>query len=131
MHVAAGNAPSVIVGRLAASPYRVGVLYAVGAGIALGTLGPVSNMAYAVGMSSPTFAALRATVGALALALLAGRDDGSGGGCYSPGTSSGSIPSAGLNPNTRARNASSARLAARFVSARRNPCPSPSNVIAT
>lgn len=75
MHIAAGGARSTVVGRLAASHYRVGVLYALGAGVALGTLGPVSNMAYAVGMSSPTFAALRATVGAAALAVLANRDE--------------------------------------------------------
>lgn len=47
--------------------YARGVLYATGAGIALGTLGPVSNLAYAEGMSSPTFAALRATIGATVL----------------------------------------------------------------
>ena len=49
------------------SEYARGVLFATGAGIALGTLGPVSNLAYSAGMSSPTFAALRASIGAIAL----------------------------------------------------------------
>ena len=49
--------------------YAQGVVYATAAGIALGTLGPLSNIAYAAGMSSPTFAALRATIGALVLAV--------------------------------------------------------------
>lgn len=49
--------------------YARGVIYAIAAGIAFGTLGPVSTIAYSVGMSSPTFAALRATVGALVLAI--------------------------------------------------------------
>lgn len=57
------------------SSYGTGVLYAVGAGVALGTLGPISNIAYAAGMGSPTFAALRATIGALVLLALAGRDE--------------------------------------------------------
>jgi drug/metabolite transporter (DMT)-like permease len=48
--------------------YGKGVLYALGAGIALGTLGPISNLAYAAGMGSATFAGLRATIGALAVA---------------------------------------------------------------
>lgn len=60
---------------VALSSYRTGVLYAVGAGVALGTLGPVSNIAYAAGMGSPTFAALRATVGALVLLAFAGRSE--------------------------------------------------------
>ena len=47
--------------------YRRGVAYALVAGIALGTLGPVSNLAYAAGMGSATFAALRATLGAVIL----------------------------------------------------------------
>ena len=47
--------------------YARGVIYATAAGISLGTLGPISNIAYAAGMSSPTFAALRATIGALVL----------------------------------------------------------------
>jgi drug/metabolite transporter (DMT)-like permease len=51
------------------SAYGKGVLYAVAAGIALGTLGPVSNLAYAAGMGSATFAALRATIGAAAVVL--------------------------------------------------------------
>ena len=50
--------------------YARGVLYATGAGIALGTLGPISNLAYGVGMSSPSFAALRATIGAIALGVV-------------------------------------------------------------
>jgi drug/metabolite transporter (DMT)-like permease len=54
---------------VAYSAYGKGVLYAVAAGVALGTLGPVSNLAYAAGMGSPTFAALRATIGAVAIAL--------------------------------------------------------------
>jgi drug/metabolite transporter (DMT)-like permease len=58
---------------VALSSYGVGVLYAIGAGVALGTLGPVSNIAYAAGMGSPTFAALRATIGALVLLVFAGR----------------------------------------------------------
>jgi drug/metabolite transporter (DMT)-like permease len=57
------------------SSYGTGVLYVLAAGIALGTLGPVSNVAYGAGMGSPTFAALRATVGALVLLAIAGRDD--------------------------------------------------------
>lgn len=55
------------------STYEMGVVYAVGAGVALGTLGPVSNIAYAAGMGSPTFAALRATIGAVVLLAFAGR----------------------------------------------------------
>lgn len=47
--------------------YARGVVYATAAGVALGTLGPASNLAYAAGMSSPTFAALRATIGALVI----------------------------------------------------------------
>jgi DME family drug/metabolite transporter len=50
--------------------YARGVLYATAAGIALGTLGPVSTIAYSAGMSSPTFAALRATIGALVLSVV-------------------------------------------------------------
>ena len=50
--------------------YAKGVVYATGAGIALGTLGPLSNIAYSAGMTSPTFAALRATIGALTLAMI-------------------------------------------------------------
>jgi drug/metabolite transporter (DMT)-like permease len=57
------------------SAYGTGVLYALAAGVALGTLGPVSNVAYDAGMGSPTFAALRATIGALVLLALAGRDE--------------------------------------------------------
>lgn len=57
------------------SSYATGVLYVLGAGVALGTLGPVSNIAYGAGMGSPTFAALRATVGALVLIAVAGRDE--------------------------------------------------------
>lgn len=54
------------------SEYARGVVYATAAGIALGTLGPVSNIAYAAGMTSPTFAALRATIGALVLMVFLG-----------------------------------------------------------
>jgi DME family drug/metabolite transporter len=50
--------------------YTQGVIYATAAGIALGTLGPLSNIAYSAGMTSPTFAALRATIGALVLSLI-------------------------------------------------------------
>jgi DME family drug/metabolite transporter len=57
------------------SSYGTGVLYVLGAGLAFGTLGPVSNVAYAAGMGSPTFAALRATVGVILLLALAGRDE--------------------------------------------------------
>jgi drug/metabolite transporter (DMT)-like permease len=60
---------------VALSPYGTGVLYAIGAGVALGTLGPVSNIAYSAGMGSPTFAALRATIGALVLLAFAGRTE--------------------------------------------------------
>ena len=49
--------------------YAYGVIYATAAGIALGTLGPVSNIAYSAGMTSPTFAALRATIGALVVSV--------------------------------------------------------------
>ena len=53
--------------------YAQGVVYATAAGVALGTLGPVSNLAYGVGMGSATFAALRATIGAaVATAILLG-----------------------------------------------------------
>jgi drug/metabolite transporter, DME family len=57
--------------------YARGVAYATGAGIALGTLGPVSNLAYSAGMSSPTFAALRASIGAIVLGavLLSGHGE--------------------------------------------------------
>ena len=51
------------------SAYSKGVLYALAAGLAFGTLGPVSNVAYGAGMGSATFAALRATIGAIAIAL--------------------------------------------------------------
>lgn len=50
--------------------YAQGVIYATAAGIALGTLGPLSNIAYSAGMTSPTFAALRATIGAVVLSLI-------------------------------------------------------------
>jgi drug/metabolite transporter, DME family len=52
------------------SQYLRGLGYTVAAGVAFGTLGPLSNIAYRAGMGSPTFAALRATVGALLLAAL-------------------------------------------------------------
>lgn len=60
---------------VALSSYGTGVLFAIGAGVALGTLGPVSNIAYAAGMGSPTFAALRATVGAVFLLAVVGRSE--------------------------------------------------------
>jgi DME family drug/metabolite transporter len=50
--------------------YAQGVIYATAAGIALGTLGPLSTIAYSAGMTSPTFAALRATIGALVLSVI-------------------------------------------------------------
>ena len=52
---------------LTPSDYGKGVLYALAAGMALGTLGPVSNLAYGAGMGTATFAALRATLGAAVL----------------------------------------------------------------
>lgn len=52
------------------SDYARGVLYATAAAVCLGTLGPLSNIAYGAGMSSPTFAALRATIGAAVLAVM-------------------------------------------------------------
>ena len=55
--------------RVPRTEYARGVVYATAAGVALGTLGPVSTIAYGAGMSSPTFAALRATIGALVLAV--------------------------------------------------------------
>lgn len=61
--------------RLGLSPYGAGVAYVLAAGVAFGTLGPVSNVAYGAGMGSPTFAALRATVGAIVLLLAFGRDE--------------------------------------------------------
>jgi drug/metabolite transporter (DMT)-like permease len=54
---------------IGSSAYRQGVASAMVAGIALGTLGPVSNLAYGAGIGSATFAALRATIGAVAVAL--------------------------------------------------------------
>jgi drug/metabolite transporter (DMT)-like permease len=51
------------------SDYGKGVLYALGAGLALGTLGPFSNLAYAAGMGTASFAALRATLGAVLLVV--------------------------------------------------------------
>jgi drug/metabolite transporter (DMT)-like permease len=65
-------------GSIASNPVAAGTLYALGAGVALGTLGPVSTIAYGTGMGSPTFAALRATIGALVLVLLTRRHRGSG-----------------------------------------------------
>ncbi|HEX5147959.1 MAG TPA: DMT family transporter [Candidatus Limnocylindrales bacterium] len=59
--------PSRLPRSLPRTDYARGVLYATAAGIALGTLGPVSSIAYTEGMSSPTFAALRATIGAAIL----------------------------------------------------------------
>lgn len=59
--------PSSVPHAIPRTDYARGVIYATAAGIALGTLGPVSNLAYAEGMGSPTFAALRATIGATVL----------------------------------------------------------------
>lgn len=59
----------------ARSPYAAGVAYTIAAGVAFGTLGPVSNVAYGAGMGSPTFAALRATIGFLVLLAMSGRDE--------------------------------------------------------
>ena len=53
------------------SQYATGVLFTVAAGIALGTLGPISNVAYDAGMTSTTFAGLRVTIGALVLLAIA------------------------------------------------------------
>ena len=61
--------------RVGLSSYGTGVAYVLAAGVAFGTLGPVSNVAYGAGMGSPTFAALRATVGAIVLILAFGRDE--------------------------------------------------------
>lgn len=58
------------VAHLPRTAYARGVLYATAAGIAMGTLGPLSNIAYAAGMSSAAFAAMRATVGAVTLIAL-------------------------------------------------------------
>jgi DME family drug/metabolite transporter len=60
---------SSLPGSIPRTDYARGVVYATAAGIALGTLGPISNLAYAAGLSSPTFAALRATIGALTLTV--------------------------------------------------------------
>lgn len=57
------------------SAYATGVLFTVAAGIALGTLGPVSNVAYDAGMTSTTFAGLRVTIGALVLLAIATRGE--------------------------------------------------------
>ena len=57
------------------SDYGTGVLFTVAAGIALGTLGPVSNVAYEAGMTSTTFAGLRVTIGALVLLAIALRGE--------------------------------------------------------
>jgi drug/metabolite transporter (DMT)-like permease len=62
-------------GSIASSTIASGTLYALAAGVALGTLGPVSNIAYGAGMGSATFAALRATIGAFVLILLVRRHD--------------------------------------------------------
>lgn len=61
--------------RVGLSSYGTGVAYVLAAGVAFGTLGPVSNLAYGAGMGSPTFAALRATVGAIVLLVAFGRDE--------------------------------------------------------
>jgi drug/metabolite transporter (DMT)-like permease len=75
MHLSVRRAAANPLSAAALSPYATGVAYTLAAGVALGTLGTVSNVAYGAGMGSPTFAALRATVGALILLALAGRDE--------------------------------------------------------
>lgn len=69
MHQTASMRPSQRLLALVLTPseYGKGVLYALAAGVALGTLGPVSNLAYSAGMGTATFAALRATLGAVLL----------------------------------------------------------------
>ena len=62
--------------HVALSSYGGGVASVLAAGIAFGALGPLSNLAYGAGMGSPTFAALRATIGALVLLVVVGHDAG-------------------------------------------------------
>lgn len=58
-------------GRLAkASPSAVGLAMVVAAAAALGTLGPVANLAYQEGTGAATFSALRAAIGAAILGAL-------------------------------------------------------------
>jgi drug/metabolite transporter, DME family len=75
MHLSVSRPGALPLPRLGLSAYGTGVLYVLGAGIAFGTLGPVSNVAYGAGMGSPTFAALRATIGALVVMAIARRDE--------------------------------------------------------
>jgi drug/metabolite transporter (DMT)-like permease len=75
MHVSIPRPGAGVLPRVGLSPYGTGVGYVLAAGVAFGTLGPISNVAYGAGMGSPTFAALRATVGALVLLLAFGRDE--------------------------------------------------------
>lgn len=69
MEVRAFTAPltATVARAVPATDYGKGVAYALVAGVALGVLGPVSNIAYAAGMGSATFAAMRATIGAVVL----------------------------------------------------------------
>lgn len=71
MHFSAStrSSPRMLALDLTPSDYGKGVLYALAAGLALGTLGPVSNLAYGAGMGTATFAALRATLGAAVLVV--------------------------------------------------------------
>ena len=67
-HLASMRSPArVLAYAMTPGDYGKGVLYPLGAGVALGTLGPFSNLAYGAGMGTATFAALRATLGALLL----------------------------------------------------------------
>jgi drug/metabolite transporter, DME family len=75
MHLSVSRPSAVALPGTGLSAYGTGVLYVLGAGVAFGTLGPVSNVAYAAGMGSPTFAALRATIGALVVLAIARRDE--------------------------------------------------------
>jgi drug/metabolite transporter, DME family len=75
MHMSDSRPAAMLLPRAGLSAYATGVTYVLGAGIAFGTLGPVSNVAYAAGMGSPPFAALRATIGALVVLAIARRDE--------------------------------------------------------
>ena len=52
---------------LLAGSYARGVLYVLGAALAFGMLGTLSNLAYHAGMTAPAFTALRAAIGAAVL----------------------------------------------------------------
>ncbi len=53
--------------------YGRGVAFVIGAALAFGTLGTLSNVAYRAGMSPPAWTALRAAIGAAVLAVLVTR----------------------------------------------------------